>query len=204
MAVEAALTGQLPQEIGATFLGDAPYLRGLTAETLPLTDNYPQRLRPRPARLSLADARGDLDLGLIDFLRGVVDPVRARKAFEQSEFIRRLWPEPLAQETLPFFDDQRIVNRVMSEGARPLRDIEELHSLLTTTSLRRLPLWELGSDDVQQEIANTGDDGSGMVQYVLGVRSLVARSYPAAAAFFAEAEQRGLRLATTRPLRVYA
>jgi spermidine synthase len=195
---------ELPQQIGATFLGDAPYLRGLTAETLPLTDNFPQRLRPRPARLSLADAPGDLDPGLIDFLRGVVDPVRARKAFEQSGFVRHLWPEPLAGETLPFFDDQRIVNRVMSEGARPLRDIEELHSLLTGTSLRRLPLWELGSDDVQQEIANTGDDGSGMVQYVLGIRSLVARSYPAAAAFFAGAEQRGLRLATIRPLRVYA
>jgi spermidine synthase len=195
---------ELPQQIGATFLGDARYLRGLTAETLPLTDDRPQRMRPRPARLSLAGARGDLDLGLSDFLRGVVDPLRARQAFERSGFIRRLWPEPLAAQTLPFFDDQRIVNRIMSEGARPLRDIEELHALLTGTSLRRLPLWELGSDDVQQEIANTGDDGSGMVQFVLGIRALVARSYPAAAAFFVEAEQRGLRLATVRPLRAYA
>jgi len=49
---------EVPQQIGATFLGDARYLRGLTAETLPLTDNHPQRLRPRPARLSLADAPG--------------------------------------------------------------------------------------------------------------------------------------------------
>jgi spermidine synthase len=195
---------ELPQQIGATFLGDARYLRGLTAETLPLTDDYPHRLQPRPARLSLVDARGDLDPGLLDFLRGVVDPLRARHAFEQSELIRRLWPEPLAAQTLPFFDDQRIVNRVMSEGARPLRDIEELNSLLTGTSLRRLPLWELGSDDVQQEIASTGDDGSGMVQYVLGIRALVARSYPAAAAFFVGAEQRGLPLATIRPLRAYA
>src|SRR4029077_17235392 len=130
-----------------------------------------------------------------DFLRGVVDPVRARKAFEQSGFIRHLWPEPLAGEVLPFFDDQRIVNRVMSEGARPLRDIEELHSLLTGTSLRRLPLWELGTDEVQEGIANTGAAGPARVHYVLGILSLVSRSYPAAAAFFAGAEQRGLRLA---------
>jgi predicted membrane-bound spermidine synthase len=195
---------ELPQQIGATFLGDASYLRGLTAETLPLTDDYPQRLRPLPARLSLADTSGGLDLGLIDFLRGVVDPLRARRAFDQSGFIRRLWPERLAEQTLPFFDDQRIINRIMSEGARPLRDIEELHSLLTGTSLRRLPLWELGSDDAQQEIADTGDDGSGMAPYVLGIRALVARNYLAAAAFFADSEQHGLQLTTIRPLRVYA
>jgi hypothetical protein len=42
------------------------------------------------------------------------------------------------------------------------------------------------------------------VQYELGIRALVARSYPDAAAFFADSEQRGLRLATIRPLRVYA
>jgi spermidine synthase len=195
---------ELPQQIGATFLGDASYLRGLTARTLPLMDDFPQRLRPFPVKLSLADTQADVDPGLIDFLRRVVDPLRARPAFEHSEFIRRLWPEPLARQTLPFFDDQRIINRIMAEGARPLRDIEELNSLLTGTSLRRLPLWELGSDDVQQEIANTGDDGSGMVQYLLGIRALVARSYPTAAAFFADSEQRGLRLATIRPLRVYA
>jgi hypothetical protein len=195
---------ELPQQVGATFLGDASYLRGLTAETLPLTDNYPQRLRPLPARLSLAHPGGDVDEGLDDFLRGVVDPLRAQQAFGRSQFVMRLWPEPLAAQTLPFFDDQRIINRIMSEGARPLRDVEELHSLLTGTALRRLPLWELGSDDVQQEIASTGDDGSGMVQYVLGIRALVARSYPAAAAFLADSEERGLRLPTIRPLRVYA
>jgi hypothetical protein len=43
-----------------------------------------------------------------------------------------------------------------------------------------------------------------MVQYVLGLRALVARSYPAAAALLADSEERGLRLPTIRPLRVYA
>jgi predicted membrane-bound spermidine synthase len=195
---------EVPQQIGASFLGDASYLRELTAGSPPLTDNYPHRLRPRPAKLSLEVAPDNVEANLTGFLSGVVDPLRARDAFARSAFIRRLWPRQLVIETLPFFDDQRMINRVMSEGANPLGHIKELHALLTETSLRRLPLWELGSDDVQQEIVAAGDDGSGMVAYVLGVRTLVARNYRAAAGYFAESERRGLRLTTSRPLLVYS
>src|SRR5439155_11444519 len=46
-----------PAQIGATFLGDAAYLRELTADTPLLTDDFPQRLRPVPARPSLSDPR---------------------------------------------------------------------------------------------------------------------------------------------------
>src|SRR5207249_2198755 len=105
---------------------------------------------------------------------------------------------------LPFFDQQRTVNRLLLDGASPLRFIEELHALLTQTSLQKPTLWALGSDDVQQEIAAAADDGSYMVPYTLGVRALAARDYPAAAERFADAERRGLRTATVRPLLVYA
>jgi hypothetical protein len=43
-----------------------------------------------------------------------------------------------------------------------------------------------------------------MVPYVRGVRALAARDYAAAAEEFADAERRGLRAATSRPLMVYA
>lgn len=194
---------ELPQQIGATFLGDAAYLRELTRESSPLTDNYPQRLRPQPAKLSLVAGADNVDPNLTGFLRGVIEPSRARDAFARSELIRHLWPRQLASETLPFFDDQRLINRVMSDGPNPLRHIRELHTLLTETSLRRLPLWELGSDDVQQEIA-IRDDGSGLVAYVLAIRALVARNYPVAAEYFAESERRGLRETTARALLVYS
>jgi spermidine synthase len=193
-----------PQAIGATFLGDAGYLRSLTQGTLPLTDNFPQRLRPIPARLTHADPTGGVDGPELHFIGAVIDPRRAREAFEQSAFIRSLWPEALVSQTLPFFERQRVVNRIMFEGASPLRHVEELHALLTGTSLQQLPLWALGSDDVQQQIAAAGDDGSYMVPYVRGVRALAARHYAAAAEEFADAERRGLRAATSRPLMVYA
>jgi len=48
---------EVPQQIGATFLGDATYLRQLTDLTPPLTDEYPQRLQPNAARVSLSDPR---------------------------------------------------------------------------------------------------------------------------------------------------
>jgi spermidine synthase len=195
---------EVPEQIGAAFLGDAAYLRGLAASTPPLTDNYPHRLRPLPTRLALTDPRSPPDRGAMDVVGEVLDPHRARQAFERSEFIRRRWPKQLAQQTLPFFDDQFILNRLLAEGANPLRRIEELHALLTKTSLRRLPLWELGSDDVQQTIAESGNDASGSVEYVLGVRALVARNYPAAAVNFAKSELRGLRNRTVRPLLAYA
>jgi hypothetical protein len=193
-----------PEQVGATFLGDADYLRELTENTRALADNYPQRLRPVPARLSLIGPPDDSSAADIDFIRQVVDPLRARDAFIASELIRGLWPTTVIRETVPFFEQQRTVNRLLLDGASPLRYIEELHALLTETSLQTPALWALGSDDVQQAIAKAGDDGSYMVPYTRGVRALSTRDFPAAAEWFAQAERRGLRPATVRPLLVYA
>jgi spermidine synthase len=193
-----------PEQIGATFLGDADYLKALTNDTPPLTDNYPQRLRPLPSRLSLQHPPGEDQPADVELVRRVIDPARAREAFKQSAFVRGLWPTSLIDETLPFFNQQRTVNRLLLDGASPLRYIEELDALITGTSLQKPTLWALGSDDVQLDIAGSGDDGSYMVPYTRGARALAARDFPAAAEWFAEAEQRGLRPATVRPLLVYA
>jgi spermidine synthase len=192
---------EIPQQIGATFLGDASYLKALVAETPALTDDYPRRLVPVSATSLSADSR---NRGALDLFRTVIDPARARRRFEHSTFIRSLWPEGLRNDTLPFFDHQDIINRTIWEGANPLRYIEALHSLLTRTSLRRLPLWELGSNDALQRVADTGNDGTGMVEYQLGARALAIRNYSAAGRYLAESERRGLHAATLRPLRVYA
>ena len=186
---------EVPQQIGATFMRDGADLTALTAGAEPLTDNYPRRLQQKSA---------DLDRRLPQAFGELVDAARAREAFERSPFIRRIWPDASAAEMAPFFDDQRVINRVMLEGANPLRHIDELHSLLVRTTLRRLPLWALGSNDTLQQIADTGNDGTGMVEYQLGKRLLVARNYAAAARYFAESARRGLREPAVRPLEVFA
>ena len=195
---------ELPQQVGATFLGDSTYLRQLTARTPPLDDNHPQRLEPVLDRPSLSDPRYGGDRAVTELYEAVIDPARARQAFAKSQFIRHLWPQDLIQETLPYFDHQRVLNSVFWDGGRPLRQIENLHWLLTETPLRTLPLWILGSDDVKERIAWRSNDGTGAAEYARGLTALVARDYLGAASAFADSEQRGLRGDTIRPLRVYA
>lgn len=193
-----------PRQVGATFLGDAPYLRTLTAGTLPLTDDFPKRLDPAPARLSVTHTTSESDTGADKFIERVVDPSRARDLFQRSPYIRQLWPSAVIEETLPFFDIQRTINRILVEGADPLRHIEELHWLLTATSLRRVPLWALGSDDIQQEIVDRSGDRTGTHAYILGIRTLVARQYATAAEYFSVAEAAGGPNPQSRALRAYA
>jgi spermidine synthase len=192
-----------PQQIGATFLGDSSYLQTLTASAPPLTDNFPQRLRPVPGRPSLSDPNYAGDSRVADLFQRTIDPVRARQAFQSSTLVRRLWPGALIGKTEPFFDVQRVLNRVVWEGGNPLRQIEDLHAVLTQTTLRTLPLWILGSDEVKERIAEGLTDGSGEVAYVRALRAISVRGYRAAAEWLVEAERRGFLGQTARPLLAY-
>jgi hypothetical protein len=194
---------EVPEQIGATFLGDVSYLNQLTRKTQPLTDDYPRRLvsaLPPASRVSTAIIIDEVG----GSFREILDPARARLAFETSSLVRRLWPGALIAKSAPFFALQGIINRVMVEGSNPLRHIAELNALLTQTDLRRLPLWALGSNDALQRAADAENDGSGMVEYVLGERLLVARNYSAAASYLREAQRRGFHPVAARPLEVYA
>ncbi|MFN7983527.1 MAG: hypothetical protein U0Q11_16900 [Vicinamibacterales bacterium] len=193
-----------PEQIGATFVGDAAYLNALTKETPPLTDDFPQRLRPVRGRPSLSDPRYGVDPAVTQMFQATLDPQRARAAFAASPFIRSLWPASLIERTLPYFDVQAIINRVYWEGGQPLRQIEDLDAVLSKTTLRTLPLWLLGSDDVKQRIAESSADRSGAVEYARGLRAVSGRDYASAARFFEVAASRGLASATLRPLYAYA
>ena len=193
-----------PQQIGATFIGDSAYLRQLTDRTPALTDDFPQRLRPVSTRPSLSDPRYGVDPAVRDLYQRVLDPARARQAFAASDFIRRLWPRTLIDETLPWFEDQRIVNRALWEGGRPLEQIEDLHAVLTTTTLRTLPLWLLGSDDVKERIAEASEERSGATEYARGVKPWPRATICGPPHISENRSAEGLQGATVRPLLVYA
>jgi spermidine synthase len=193
-----------PEQIGATFLGDSSFLHDLTADTRSLTDDFPQRLRPQWGRPSLSDPRYSADPAVMQLYQRVIDPGRARQAFATSPLIRRLFPAPLTGKTLSFFDQQQAINRVLWEGGQPLRLIDDLDAVLTKTSLRTLPLWILGSDDVKQRIATASSDQTGVVEYVAALQSLVERHYDESASRIRQAERRGFRGVTVRPLLAYA
>jgi spermidine synthase len=193
-----------PEEIGATFLGDADYLRALTKDTPELVDDFPQRLVPAPSRASLSDPRYATDPSVASLFQAVIDPARARELFSTSPLIRRFWPEALRARTLPAFEYQRIINRVLWDGGKPLRQIEDLHFLLTRTPLRTLPLWVFGSDEIKQRIAETSDDRSGAAEYARALRAMTGHGYADAAGLFAETERRGFGGAQVHALHAYA
>jgi hypothetical protein len=193
-----------PEQIGATFIGDATYLRQLTAHTPPLTDNFPQRLRPVPERPSLSDPAYASNRAVAERYQTVLDPARGRDLFIGSDSIARLWPPDLRARSLPFFDTQRIINRVLWEGGHPLAQIEDLHAVLTATRLRTLPLWILGSDEAKQRIAESSKEATGPVAYARALRALSGRDYPGAVLYFLRSEQLGVQAATVRPMLIYS
>lgn len=195
---------ELPQQIGATFLGDASYLRELAATAPPLVDDYPYRLIPRPEHPSLSHPGYGRDAVVTAQYERALDPMRARAAFESSPLIRRAWPDRVLAATLPYFEHQRAINSVFWDPGRPVRDIDRLHRLLSETPLRTLPLWVMGSDIVTEGVARRHDDGSGGVMYVRGLSALANRDYPGAAAAFTQASRRGLSDAALRPMLAYA
>ena len=192
------------EQIGATFVGDAAYLRELTAGTPPLTDDFPERLRPVHGRASLSDPDYGVDAAVTQMYESTVDPVRAGHAFGGSPLIRALWPPTLIDRTLPYFGSQAVINRVYWEGGRPVHQIEDLDALLEKTTLRTLPLWLLGSDEVKQRIGETGRDATGGVEFARGLRALSGRDYGGAVRWLDAAEARGWQLSTLRPLLAYA
>ena len=193
-----------PEQIGATFIGDAPFLRQLIGDAPPLTDDFPQRLRPIAGRASLSDPRYPHDPAVVEMYQRALDPIRARQAFATSDFIKRLWPAPLREHSLLRFDQQRTINRVLWEGGKPLAQIEDVHAVLTETTLKTLPLWLLGTDDVKERIAEATAERSGATEYARALRAVAARDYLRAAAYFGESERRGLKGETVRALQVYS
>ncbi len=200
-----------PEQIGATFLGDARYLRTLTTDAPPLTDDFPQRLHPVSGRPSLSDPDDAPAAAATRMYRQVVDPERARAAFLASPWIRSFWPQPLIERTAAYFGTQAAINRVYWDGGRPLAHIDDLDAVLTTTTLRTLPLWILGSDEVKQRIAEAAGPPTGAaaaepgaIEYARALRALSGRDYAGAARWLEVAGQRGMRAANVPALRAYA
>ena len=71
----------------------------LTADTPPLTDDYPRRILPTSRRPLMADPRHGDSYALF---KQVLDTDRARAQFEGSPFIHRLWPGALLDRTSPY------------------------------------------------------------------------------------------------------
>ncbi len=136
---------ETPAQLGSLFMADAALLAELTADVLPVTDNFPSRISSRMVQ----NRRVELYDRLMD-----EDARRAR--FRDSALIERLWPTDLRVESERYFAVERLIKNHFTGGAyRAATDPyfwQALDDVLTNTTLTTLPLWLLGSDQASQDI----------------------------------------------------
>jgi len=173
---------ETPEQLAATFIADAPILRGVTGSFPPLTDNFPLRLDPNLAR-GFAEP-------IFPLMQGAPD------AFSKSDFIRRTLPPEVVAAAPAYFGPQQLIDRTMLVllGLPSPRSPEVLRRVLTTTKLRTLPRLLLGTDPWLEDIAireRSRGNQHPFLAYVVAVGALADRDYARARDLFAEA-RRGL------------
>jgi spermidine synthase len=171
------LAFDVPEMLGAVFIADAGQLQQWVGEAAPVADNWPKHIGPvlRPdleswkAYVALADA----------------DASRAR--FEQSDWIRRVWPAEMRRRSPAFFLYRQMLDDLMS-GQRSVDDMDALRSVVTGTPLYAVPLLLMGIDPAEVSIAEHVH-GSGVrdptIELVLGADALARRDYRSAEERFA-------------------
>jgi spermidine synthase len=166
---------ELPEQLGALFLGGPQYLQRLAAEAEPLTDDRPKRISDQLPNSFDAEAAYLPWMNLRN----------AQRRFDESSLVRRYWPEELRERTLPWFNVQFQAEReLFGRVTTPARTLSELDVLLRTTPLRTLPLWKLGSGVRLQNLAEIAwgrGERDGFLEWHRAAGALVDRDYANAA-----------------------
>jgi spermidine synthase len=173
VAPELAAVGlESPELLGTTFLADAATLGEWTGGTAPLTDDHPGRIQVQYP----PEEQGDTAY------QSFMDPRAVRGRFESSKFIRDLWPPALRERSMESFELQAAFEGVFVWGIQNL--IQVLHRVLTSSSLRTLPLLMIGTEPDTQHIA-ASLYGAGArdpaLEFEIGARAMADRDYEGAA-----------------------
>ena len=131
---------ETPEQLGAAFLMDASYIQRWVAQSRPVVDNNPRRIFGNKAEQLHADP---------DALEYVMDVRKAAERFDESSFIRDVWPEALRRRTLQQFPFQEYLNDAFLHPLSKDTDSfwDALHDLLTGSSLRFPVLCMIGGQD---------------------------------------------------------
>ena len=187
-----------PEQLGALFIGDASYVDTLARTARTLTDDDP-RLIEAPFSSPQEATR---------LFASITDTAAARTRFQNSTFVRRLWPAPLIDRSLPYFEFQHIIDMHMYGGmVTQTLAIDDVHRVLTESPLTAPVLWRLASNaDIQQVVltASPQELDDPLVQFHNGIRLLSERNYPAAGEAFERAAQLKDVAANAFALQVYS
>ncbi len=185
---------EVPEQLGALFMAGPATLKRSAANAPPLLDDYPKRFVPMFSRLP--DDR-------FRFFESWMDVQRARREFQQSAVVGRLWPAALRERSLEWFNVQRIINHGLTARPSviadalfglqpPLGDVSTLDEVLQRTQLRTLPMWQLGSSAQHQRIVDQRvreGVSDAAIDFHLGIRAMADRNYLLAAQQFQAAHE---------------
>jgi spermidine synthase len=144
----AAIGIELPSQLGALFVGDAAYLTKLTQAAAPLSDNWPKRIQQTGTAQDHA--------ALLAQWR---DTAQARQRFDDSPWVRALWPAELRASTALQFENQRLLDDLLNPEPSWAQGTRVLHQVLRNTRLQLPVLLLMKSDpDIQQAIARLTPD----------------------------------------------
>ncbi len=130
-----------PEQLGAFFIADGPRLQEWISASLPLIDNYPQRLS--------SDVKIRPDGEYLRFMASNA----AKENFMNSPSIAKIWPAELREKTGAYFAAAHIINELVTPPEwRQYTTSSYLHQCLTDPLLARYALWVLGSDLYAQNI----------------------------------------------------
>ena len=198
IAPELARVGfERPEQLGATFMADAPTLERLTRGVAPLTDDAPSavsRLAPPPTQI-------------VRMLGRWMNAPAAKKRFEESVFIERIWPSGWRQASLHMFEYQRMLTEVNGRQLPLPRLLGDVFTLQQSSELRTLVLWKLGfsTDDLDVLVAlEARGVAMGKASELRAARALMHRHYAEAARWYGSARDESPRDAYLTTLQAYA
>lgn len=170
---------ETPGQMGSLFMAAPEDLKVWTGNSLPLTDNYPLRVSDR----------AKTDKKVSPLYAQLMDEKGAMERFRKSTFIQRRWPRLLVGESLLYFPFETSIKNLLASEYRSKEDYEwdTLHSILTRTSLKTLPLWMMGTTQRELEIAagKTGDKKyAPYVELLFSLQEISNRNYTVAIQHF--------------------
>jgi spermidine synthase len=169
-----------PEDLGATFMADAPQIAAWAGPGVAIEDDRPHRLSGMAPETDPA-------------LRAFADAGASRKRFEESGLVAAMWPPEIRESTLGAFEFRRMVDDDRA-GTPPAANLAALRRVLTGSRREFLPLLLLDVDPTQIPTAHEAH-ARGVrdpaLSFTLAAEALSRRDYARAAELFEAAQQLG-------------
>jgi len=163
---------EIPEQLGAAFIGDAKYLQELTRDVPAVTDDLPRLIQtPGP--------REDRDALIWEWR----ETHKARDRFMASPFVEKLWNSEIRARTARQFENQRLLNDLLFPEQTPVRQTQVLHQVLQGTKLTLPILLMFNSDpEVQGQLAKLPEAARARPEWQVHrlAGALAARDFPGA------------------------